>query len=185
MKILKIVKLSIAVWLVLSLINYLYTLFQIDKTSVVTTMMGLEIKSHITAEAIHTQFSPTPQMIFTFGIVLILVGGLYTLISKRREEIWFCLKMKVLYNHWIDTLWLHSMSRKKIVSVLKIKSQDFVSSDSFFIIYFNYYKSLYSISRVHRGCIILTYPGWVMPTLYSGYEVWDIKLVLQRLYLSS
>lgn len=87
MKILKIVKLSIAVWLVLSLIDYLYTLFQIDKTSIVTTMMGLEIKSHITAEAIHTQFSPTTQMIFTFGIVLIFVGGLYALISKRREEI--------------------------------------------------------------------------------------------------
>ncbi|MHA8042358.1 hypothetical protein ACWYYG_00070 (plasmid) [Staphylococcus xylosus] len=82
MKIAKVLTLSFIVWLILSLTDYLYELFQIDKSGTIVTLMGLRIESHITKDEINTYFSLTPQMIVSFLIILIILSLIFFLISN-------------------------------------------------------------------------------------------------------
>ncbi|MDR3190642.1 MAG: hypothetical protein LBT80_05475 [Lactobacillaceae bacterium] len=70
------------VYLIIFLLNYIYELFQITKTSEVTTLLGLNIKTTITPEELETIFSVTWRMGITYiSFVAIWLCG-YCIITR-------------------------------------------------------------------------------------------------------
>ncbi|WP_026830231.1 hypothetical protein [Exiguobacterium antarcticum] len=77
MKITKLIGVGTVIWAVIFLIDYIYELFQINETSVVTTMTGLKISTVMTKEELNTHFSLTLQallMYLAFIVLFTLVG---------------------------------------------------------------------------------------------------------------
>jgi len=61
MKITKLIGVGTVLWAIIFLVDYIYELFQINETSVVTTMTGLKITTVMTKEELNTHFALTLQ----------------------------------------------------------------------------------------------------------------------------
>ncbi|HCN57735.1 MULTISPECIES: hypothetical protein [unclassified Exiguobacterium] len=79
MKLTKLIGVGTVIWAVIFLIDYIYELFQINETSVVTTMTGLKISTVMTKEELNTHFSLTLQALLMYlaFIVLFTLFGLF------------------------------------------------------------------------------------------------------------
>ena len=84
MKLTKLIGVGTVIWAVIFLIDYIYELFQINETSVVTTMTGLKISTVMTKEELNTHFSLTLQALIMY-LVFIVLFTLFGLFMQTRR----------------------------------------------------------------------------------------------------
>ncbi|NBK97224.1 MAG: hypothetical protein EOM50_04295 [Erysipelotrichia bacterium] len=72
------------IWIVLFLFDYIYHLFQIEKSGVVTTLMGLKITTEMTISELNTQFSLTIQALLIYIIFIAICVALFTVARKKK-----------------------------------------------------------------------------------------------------
>ena len=71
-------------WAFLFMCDYTYHLFQIDKSGVVTTILGLRIKTVMNQKGIQTDFSLTYRALLIYVLFIILYTILLTILDKRK-----------------------------------------------------------------------------------------------------
>ncbi|MEI5907981.1 hypothetical protein WAK64_13040 [Bacillus spongiae] len=81
MKIKKYIGIGTVIWSIIFLIDYIYELFKINKTSDVTTLTGLRITTVMTKEELNTQFSLTWQSLIMYLVFVIVFVSLGVLIN--------------------------------------------------------------------------------------------------------
>ncbi|ANU10842.1 hypothetical protein A1A1_01493 [Planococcus antarcticus DSM 14505] len=85
MKITKYIGIGTVVWAIIFLIDYIYELFKITETSVVTTLAGLRITTVMTKEELNTYFSLTWQALIMYLVFLIVFVSLALLINSKKR----------------------------------------------------------------------------------------------------
>ncbi|ENH98203.1 hypothetical protein J416_01874 [Gracilibacillus halophilus YIM-C55.5] len=86
MKLTKFVFIGTIIYLLLFLIDYLVTLFSIDKSGVYKSKLGLEIDMTMNEEELFTTFSLTPQVLITYFTWIIIVCLGFFMIQKLRNR---------------------------------------------------------------------------------------------------
>lgn len=84
MKITKLIGVGTVLWAIIFLVDYIYELFQINETSVVTTVTGLKITTVMTKEELNTHFALTLQALILYVVFIILFTLLGLFLQKRR-----------------------------------------------------------------------------------------------------
>ncbi|TQS75897.1 hypothetical protein DX933_03885 [Ornithinibacillus gellani] len=88
MKLSKVIVIGTVVYLVAFLIDYLTTLFSIDRSGVYHSKLGLKITMEMSPEEMFTTFSLTPQIIVTYISWIAILCLLYffiKLLAKRKQ----------------------------------------------------------------------------------------------------
>ena len=86
MKITKYIGIGTVIWSIVFLIDYIYELFKITETSVVTTLAGLRITTVMTKEELNTHFSLTWQALVMYLVFLIVFVSLAVLINSKKRQ---------------------------------------------------------------------------------------------------
>ena len=86
MKIKKYIGIGTVIWSIVFLIDYIYELFKITETSVVTTLAGLRITTVMTKEELNTHFSLTWQALVMYLVFLIVFVSLAVLINLKKRQ---------------------------------------------------------------------------------------------------
>ncbi len=84
MKITKLISVGTVLWAIIFLVDYIYELFQINETSVVTTMTGLKITTVMTKEELNTHFALTLQALVLYLVFIVLFTLFGVFLQKRR-----------------------------------------------------------------------------------------------------
>ncbi|WP_290773721.1 MULTISPECIES: hypothetical protein [unclassified Exiguobacterium] len=84
MKITKLIGVGTVLWTIIFLVDYIYELFQINETSVVTTMTGLKITTVMTKEELNTHFALTLQALVLYLVFIVLFTLFGVFLQKRR-----------------------------------------------------------------------------------------------------
>jgi len=84
MKITKLIGVGTVLWAIIFLVDYIYELFQINETSVVTTMTGLKITTVMTKEELNTHFALTLQALVLYLVFIVLFTLFGVFLQKRR-----------------------------------------------------------------------------------------------------
>ncbi|HAB33327.1 MAG TPA: hypothetical protein DCE40_04340 [Exiguobacterium sp.] len=84
MKITKLIGVGTVLWAIIFLVDYIYELFQIKETSVVTTMTGLKITTVMTKEELNTHFALTLQALVLYLVFIVLFTLFGVFLQKRR-----------------------------------------------------------------------------------------------------
>ncbi len=85
-KLTKAFSIGTTIWLIIFFIDYLYNLFQIDTTSVITTMTGLRISTVITETELNTTFSLTLQVVLIYFLFIGLWVILWFILLKINKS---------------------------------------------------------------------------------------------------
>jgi len=84
MKITQLIGVGTVLWAIIFLVDYIYELFQINETSVVTTMTGLKITTVMTKEELNTHFALTLQALVLYLVFIVLFTLFGVFLQKRR-----------------------------------------------------------------------------------------------------
>lgn len=89
MKVTKVISISTIVWLIAFFADNIYELFQINKTSVVETITGVQIKTVMTDKKLDTVFSltiKTAVIYVSFVVICLVIYYLWNklLIARRK-----------------------------------------------------------------------------------------------------
>lgn len=75
------------IWLIIFLLNYVYNLFQINESGIVTTLTGLRITTVMTESELDTTFTLTLQAVIMYLIFISLwLIACYVLSKRQRLE---------------------------------------------------------------------------------------------------
>ncbi|MEG0408584.1 MAG: hypothetical protein RR623_06885 [Bacilli bacterium] len=74
-----------AAWVFIFLFDYIYSIFQINETSVITTITGLRISTIMTSSELNTTFTLTLNALL-FYLIFIAIWVTIALLLNRRNE---------------------------------------------------------------------------------------------------
>lgn len=86
MKITKYIGIGTVIWSIVFLINYIYELFKITETSIVTTLTGLRISTVMTKEELNTDFSLTWKALIMYLLFLIIFVSFAVLMNSKKRQ---------------------------------------------------------------------------------------------------
>lgn len=87
MKKIKYIGIFTIIWLAIFMGESIYELFQIEKSSTITTFLGLRIVTTMTKEELYNQFSLTSKAVFIYIVFIIVCSLFFSLlrIYKRKK----------------------------------------------------------------------------------------------------
>jgi ABC-type transport system involved in cytochrome c biogenesis permease subunit len=73
-------------WIIIFLIDFIFELFQINKSGVRTTLLGLKITTKMTTNELNTLFSPTLNVLFGYLMFIIIWLFVYYLLDRKQQK---------------------------------------------------------------------------------------------------